>query len=169
MRNFRPLAILMGVLCLTFLSSTTCAADYKDWIPLLPASINGHEKNGDADGANKQSENQSWSILEQRYSDGSGDTIRLTIVSGTNAPQVQQFQAMKQFTMETEERFVETLNVSGREAVLELYKGGGEGTLLISLHTKTIVVINADSVGSKKELTSLADEVPLSDIAAKTK
>lgn len=168
MRRFHPQLILIGLLCLVCMTSTTFAADYKNWIPLLPASINGHEKDGDPDGANMQSEGKSWSTLKQEYSDDSGEQIRLTIVSGSTAPQIQQFKALKQFTLETEEKLVETLQVSGNDAALELYKGGGEGNLLIAVHEKTIVVINADSVDSKDALISLTDDVPLSDIASDT-
>ena len=167
MMRMQPVAFLISFLCLVFMASTACAADYKDWISLLPDRIDGLGQSGDPDGMNVQSEGQSWSTLEQGYADGSGEKeIKLTIVSGSMAPQVKQFQAMKQFSMEDEEKVVETLEISGNDAVMELYKDGGKGNLLIAPQQKTIVIIQATSADNKEELVSLADDVPLSDIAA---
>jgi 16S rRNA A1518/A1519 N6-dimethyltransferase RsmA/KsgA/DIM1 with predicted DNA glycosylase/AP lyase activity len=73
---------------------------------------------------------------------------------------------MKQFSMETEDRIIETAEVSGNQAVFEVYKGGGEGTIMIRVQEKMLVVIEVDSVAGKGELISLAEDVPLSDIAA---
>ena len=164
--RLQPMTILISILCFVFLASPTSAAEYKDWIPLLPDRIDGLQRSGDPDGMNVQSEGRSWSTLEQGYGDGSREDIKLTIVSGSMAPQVQQFQAMKQFSMEDEEKIVESLEVSGNNAVMELYKDGGKGTLLIAPQEKTIVILQADSVESKEKLVSLADDVPLSEIAA---
>lgn len=72
---------------------------------------------------------------------------------------------MKQFTCEDEENIVEKLEISGNNAVMELYKDGGKATLLIAPHQETIVIIRTDSVEGKEELVALAEAVPLSDIA----
>ena len=150
------------------MSPVTNAADYKDWIDLLPEKINNLPKSGDPEGGNFEQRGQSWSILKQDYHD-SGNNIRLTIVAGDTAPQLQQFQGMKQFTMETEDRLVESVQISGHEAVFEMQKDRGAGTLLILVQERTLVVIEADAVAGKNELISLADDVQLSDIATQSK
>ena len=166
MKGLQIKAILTGLLCLAFMISSVQAADYKDWIPMLPESIGGQQKVGEPSGANMESNGKSWSTIEQKYSDGSGESVTLTIVSGIVAPQVQQFQSMQQFSMETENKLVETLQVSGNDAVLELYKDGGKGTLLVAPRQTTLVIIETSSAESKEELISLADDVPFYDFSA---
>lgn len=166
MKGLQFKAILTGVLCLAFMLPSVQAADYKDWVPILPEHIGGQQKAGEPNGANMESSGKSWSTLEQKYSDGSGESVTLTIVSGVMAPQVQEFQTMQQFSMETEKKFVETLQVSGNDAVLELYKDGGKGTLLVAPRQTTVLIIKVSSAESKEELISLADDVPFSDFSA---
>lgn len=163
-----PIIPMIGFLflLLPLLMSTAYGANYKNWIPLLPESLNGLEKSGKPNGTNVKSEGETWSTLEQMYSNGSGKKIRLTIVNGTPSPEVRQFQDMKQFAMETDEKFLEKVDVSGHEGVLELYKKGGEGTLLISIREKTTVVLHANSIESKEALMALAGDLPLSEIAS---
>lgn len=168
MKGIQLKAILASILCLAFLIPSAYAADYKDWIPLLPERIGGQKKVGEPNGANMESSGESWSTLEQKYSNGSGESVTVTVVSGAMAPQVRQFQAMQQVTMETEEKFVETLEVSGNDAILELHKGGGKGTLLVAPQQTTVVIIQTSSAESKEDLISLANDVPFSDISAAT-
>ncbi len=162
----KSLTILMSVLCLLLVPSLADASDYKDWIPLLPDSIGGLSKSGDPDGANMEMSGQSWSTLQQRYAQDNGNDIELTIVAGAMAPQVRQFQSMRNFDLETDEKIAQTLKIAGRPAFFELYKGGGKGTLGIALQENAVMAIEADAVESKDGLISLADDVPLEDIAA---
>lgn len=165
MMCFQAWKIVTGIFCFLLFFSVANAADYKDWVPLLPESIGGYAKTGDPEGINMEQGGKSWSTVQQGYSDSSGEELSLIVLSGT-APQLQQFQSMKQFSMQTEDRLVETAEVSGNQAVLEVYKGGGEGTIMIKVQEKMLVVIEAGSVAGKGELTSLAEDVPLADIAA---
>ncbi len=164
--DFKFLTIPAAILCLLALSPIARAADYQDWIPLLPESIDGLDKSGSPDGATMGHGGKSWTTVRQGYSDSSGDDIRLTIIAGDMAPQLQQFQSMKHFSMETDDRLVQSAQLSGYNSVVELNKARGKGTLLIQVQDNTLVVIEADAVESKAELISLADHVPLSDIAA---
>ncbi|MBS3809383.1 MAG: hypothetical protein KGY38_04430 [Desulfobacterales bacterium] len=59
-------------------SSAANAFDYKEWIPLLPESIGGLDKQGEPEGMNMEKSWQSWSILKQQYSDGSGNDVLLS-------------------------------------------------------------------------------------------
>jgi len=161
---YKHLTVIALALVLLLGASTASALDYKAWVPLLPESISGLDKAGEPNGANMEKSGESWATVQQDYSDGSGEEVTLTIVAGGMSPQLQQFRAMKQFTMETGEKLVKTLKVSGYESILELRKQKNSGTLLIHVNKKTIVVIESNSVKNKDELISMADDVSLSDI-----
>lgn len=146
-------------------SSPAGAFDYKNWIPLLPESIGGLDKQGDPEGLNMEKSGQSWSSLKQTYADADGNYVNLSIVTGTGAPGIQEFEAMQQFNMETGERKVKKLEVSGNKAVLDLNKKGGKSNLLIAVQEESLVIIETGAADSEKDLVSLAADVPLAAIA----
>lgn len=150
---------------LIIFSTAANAFDYKDWVPLLPQSISGMEQQGEAEGMNMAQGEQSWSTLRQEYADEDGKHIRLSIVAGSNSPGIKQFQTMQKFNMETEEKEVKTLEVSGYKAVLEFNKKGGQSNLLIAPQEQTLVIIDSTSFDNKKDFISLAENIPFSKIA----
>jgi hypothetical protein len=85
------------------------------------------------------------------------------------APQAQAFQAMSQMQMETQDQIIKTVNVSGYKAVLQLNKATRNGGLMISLGEQTLVVIEGEPITNEGELTALAKEVPLKEIATQAK
>ncbi|MFO8091419.1 MAG: hypothetical protein R6U13_16385 [Desulfatiglandaceae bacterium] len=155
------------ILSLYFLlaSSIAHAVEYQGWIPLLPENIGGLEKSGEPSGMNMEQGGEAWSVLEQHYTDHNGSRLELRIVSGSTSPGMKAFESMKKFRVETPEKEVKTLKVSGYKAVLDLNKKGGKSNLLIPVHDETIVIISTDSFGSQEDIASLAGDVPLSDIA----
>ncbi len=163
MMRLQPVTVLISILCLVFMATMTYAGDYKDWIPLLPDSFNGLKQSGDPYGLNTQSESESWTGLQQDYSNGS-DKIQLTIVSGSSAPQVQQFDGMKGVSYEDGEKVLETDEISGNDAIFEVYKDGKKGSVLVAIGQETVIIISSDSVGSKENLISYVNKVPTSDI-----
>ena len=146
-------------------TSAANAFDYKKWLPLLPESIGGLDKQGEPEGMNMETSGQSMSTLKQEYSDGSGNDARLTFVTGTNAPGVREFKTLQQFNMETGERKVKTLEISGHKAVLDLNKKGGRSSLMIAARDKTLVVIETSAFDTEDALISMGNDVPLSKIA----
>lgn len=164
--KFKICNIFMTFFLMLVMSFATYALDYKNWIPVLPEKIGGLEKAAEPNGANVNQGKKSWATLQQRYSDNSGKSLQLTIVDGSISPQIQQFKSMKQFAVETENKVIESVEVSGYESVIELDKAEGGGSLLILVQENRVVAIEAGFVSSKKELISLADDVPLSKIAA---
>jgi hypothetical protein len=160
--------ILMAT-CLLLVSVWVDATDYKGWLPLIPETLGGLAKSGDPDGINMEMSGQSWSSLQQNYTDNSNKRASLTIVSGVIAPQAQAFQAMSQMQMETQDQIIKTVNISGYKAVLQLNKANKSGGLMISLGEQTLVVIEGEPITNEGELTSLAKEVPLKDIATQAK
>ena len=160
--------MLMSV-CLLLISATAGAVDYKNWLPLVPETLGGLARSGAPDGINMEMSGQSWSSLQQEYSNKSDKRVSLTIVSGMVAPQAQAFQAMSQMQMETQDQVMKTLNVAGYKSLLLLSKADGSGSLMISLNQQTMVVIEAEPVTSDKELVALAEEVPLEKIATQAK
>ena len=161
----KSITIFLIALGFILASSAANALDYKDWVPLLPESIGGLDKQGDAEGMNMEKGSQSWASLNQPYADGEGNTLRVTIVSGTDAPVMKKFQTLQKFNMETAEKNVKTTEISGHKAVLSLHKKGGESNLMIAAQKNTLVIIATDSFDSEKQLVSLARDVPLEDIA----
>ncbi|MFO7760248.1 MAG: hypothetical protein R6V20_01365 [Desulfobia sp.] len=146
-------------------SSAANAFDYQDWIPLLPESIGGLDKQGEPEGMNMEKSGQSMSTLKQEYSDGSGNDARLTIVTGTNAPGVREFKTLQKFNMETGERKVKTLEISGYKAVLDFNKKGGRSNLMIAPQEKILVVIETRSFDTEDALISMGNDVPLAELA----
>lgn len=165
--RFNICRICKGILCVLLLSFSVFAADFESWIPILPETINGLEKADSPDGANVNKGGKSWTTLQQRYSGDSGKNLRLTIVDGSIAPQIQQFKSMKRFTVETENKLIESVDISGYESVIEIDKTGGSSSLLILVREERIVVIDTNAVSNKEELISLAEDISLSDIASK--
>lgn len=167
MRN-KLLSISSIVLSLFFLlAPAALALDYNNWISLLPDSISGVAKSGEPQGMNMQSGQNEWSSLQQAYSDDPRD-IQVTIVSGATAPQVQTFENMPEFNMEDDEKIVKSTQASGHRAFLELSKTDGTGQLIVSAGERTIVIIEADPAEGEDTMTSIAAEIPISDIGAKT-
>ncbi|MFP4476689.1 MAG: hypothetical protein ACLFOY_14115 [Desulfatibacillaceae bacterium] len=161
--------ILLIGLCIMLLPALANAADYRDWKPLVPENIDGLEKSGSLDGANMDSGGQSWSTLRQRYSGDGEREIVLTIINGTNAPRVREFQAMPDFQVETEQRVARSLEVAGYDAFVEIDKRDGEGTLVLGVNPDTLVVVEAEPVADRDRMTSIAGDVPLDTIASQVK
>ena len=161
--------IILLATCLLLVSVWVDATDYKSWLPLIPETLGNLAKSGDPDGINMEMSGQSWSSLQQNYTDSSKKRASLTIVSGVIAPQAQAFQAMSQMHMETPDQIVKTINVSGYKAVFQLNKANRNGGLMISLGEQTLVVIEGNPITNEGELTALAKDVPLKEIATQTK
>jgi hypothetical protein len=161
--------IILMATCLLLVSVWVDATDYKGWLPLIPETLGNLAKSGDPDGINMEMSGQSWSSLQQNYTDNSEKRASLTIVSGVIAPQAQAFQAMSQMHMETPDQIVKTINVSGYKAVFQLNKANGNGGLMISLGEQTLVVIEGKPITNEGELTALAKDVPLKEIATRAK
>ena len=162
---YKFIKLLTIAASLLIVSTAANAFDYKNWIPLLPGSIDGMEKQGDPSGMNMEKSGQSWSVLRQEYSDANGKNMRLSIVTGSNSPGIRKFETMQEFNMETEEKEVKTLEVSGHKAVLEFNKKGDKSNLLIGAQDQTLVIIDSASFDNKNDLISLAEKLPLSEIA----
>ncbi len=161
--------IILLTTCLLLASVRVDATDYKGWLPLIPPTLGGLAKSGDPDGINMEMSGQSWSSLQQNYTDNSNKRASLTIVSGVIAPQAQAFQAMSQMQMETPDQIIKTVDVSGYKAVLQLSKANKSGSLMISLGEQTLVVIEGEPITNESELSGLAKEVPFKEIAAQAK
>lgn len=167
MMRVRNIVILAVALCLMVSASFAVAAeyDYKDLIPALPGRIGGMPKAGDPDGGNVQASGQTWAAVEQRYSDGGG-RIRLIVVAGSVAPQVQEFRKLTSLDLETDERIVKSAEILGRDAFFEIRKDRPGGTLGIALRDDVVAAIETNLDVTEGELLSLGEEIPLDDIAA---
>ena len=161
--------IILMATCMLLVSVWVDATDYKGWLPLIPQTLGGLAKSGDPDGINMEMSGQSWSSLQQNYTDNANKRASLTIVSGVIAPQAQAFQAMSQMHMETPDQIIKTVNVSGYKAVFQLNKVNRKGGLMISLGEQTLVIIEGEPVTTEEELTGLAKEVPLKEISTQVK
>ena len=159
---------LLVLVCLLLAPVPLGATDYKQWLPLLPETLGDLDRSGKPDGMNMEMGQQSWSSLQQEYSNKSKQ-VSMTIVSGIVAPQAQAFQMMSQMQMETEDQIVKTLVVSGYKAVFQLEKETKIGILTIGLNQQTLVAIEAKPTTDEGELVSLAKEIPLNKIAAQAK
>ncbi|MCF7936704.1 MAG: hypothetical protein K9L28_10235 [Synergistales bacterium] len=151
-------------LCLV--ACAAIAADYNDWKPILPEEVGGMEITDSQEGANVEQGGRSWSFLKQGYANAEDGSLSLSLIYGSDAPPIQQFKSMQQFSMETEEKTAKTLEIEGYSAYLELQKGDRDSYLVISPREDSIVVVETDTVDSEEELVSLADDVPLEQFAA---
>jgi hypothetical protein len=137
------------------------AFDYKDWIPLIPSELGGLKKNGKPEGMNMEMNNEKWSSLTQTYGDEDSDKeTTLTIVCGTNAPQMQHFKGIPKMKMETEDQIMANVTVSGREGFLILDKGEKSGYLMILVDDRLLITLEMQDCGDKERLISAAKQIP---------
>ncbi len=161
---YTKVRIFLISICFLLVSVSVYATDYKQWIPLLPGTLGGLTQSGKPDGINMEMGGQSWSSLQQKYSNNS-ENISITIVSGSMAPQAQAFQMMLQFQMETEAEVVKTLKVSGHKALFRLNKVEKKGVLMISVNEQALVILEAMSITDEKQMIKLSQEIPLEEIS----
>ncbi|MCF8052659.1 MAG: hypothetical protein K9L59_15560 [Desulfobacterales bacterium] len=152
-------------ICFLLVATPADAVDYREWIPVLPDSIDGMASAGESRGVNADMNGQSFSSLRQKYGKDGDREILLTIVSGDTAPQIREFRTMTRFRMENEKQLIKSLDIYGNKAVLKLDKNDREGSLYILVEEKTMVVIEAGNAASEKEMRDLAGAVPLDRIA----
>jgi len=157
-------SIFMGIGIL-MLAVTADAANYKNWIPVVPETIDGCAKSGEPKGVNMESGGEAWSSLQQEYADEDKKEITLTIVSGAS-PHIQQFKQMSMVQAENETQVIQSVDVSGHDGIVQLKKKEDSGVLYTMVGEKTLVAIQAEPATSQDKLLSLADEVPLEEIAA---
>ncbi len=165
---YTKVRIILISICFLLVSAPVYATDYKQWIPLLPETLGGLAQSGKPDGVNMEMGGQSWSSLQQKYSNNS-ENISMMIVSGTIAPQAQAFQMMSQFQMETETEVIKALKVSGHKALFQLNKVENKGVLMISANEQALVILEAMSIADEKQMIKLSKDIPLEEIAASLK
>ncbi len=160
------IARLVGLFAIAFSCispiSPARAFDYKEWVQFLPSELGGLKKIGKHEGMNMEMNNEKWATLSQNYGkEGSGKEISLTIVCGSTAPQIQQFNAIPKIKMETEDQIMISLTVAGKEGFLIFDKAEKSGYLMIPLGDKMLITIEAEEIEDKDTLSSLAREIPL--------
>jgi hypothetical protein len=153
------------LICVLLVALPASAADYKQWIPLLPMTLGGLPQSGQPNGVNMEMGENSWSSLEQKYSKQSR-TVQLTIVSGTAAPQAQMFQGLTKLEIETADELIRTIKIKGYQSVISLNKKRNQGSVMVGVKAHTLVIVEANQIADQSELTSLANQVPLARIAA---
>lgn len=158
------LCVILG-LCMGLITVSAFAADYNNWLTLVPGKLGGMAKSGKPDGMNMNMGGQAWSSLQQKYENKS-KYVNLMIVNGIVAPQVQTFQMMTQMQMETQDQVIKTVTVSGYKAIYQLDKNEKNGSLMISVSPQTVVVLESHPVENEKQLMAMAGDVPLAKIAS---
>ncbi len=163
-------AALLLALCLILVPVVAGATDYKDWLPLLPRTLDGMAPSGEPDGMNMEMGGQKWSSLTQDYASRDGKrSVELSIWAGKGAPMVQTYQGMPSMNMETEDEIIKTVTVSGHKSVMSLEKKDKTGNLAIFLKNYMVVVVQAEPVTQQSDLTRLAEQIPLAQLAAKVR
>ncbi|MEF8823688.1 MAG: hypothetical protein V5A74_06200 [Desulfohalobiaceae bacterium] len=161
-RNFRT-KIFTSVICLLLIFSFSVAsASSSEWIPLLPDTINNLEKKGEPETVDVEKMGKTLTVVKQDYGN---QNIHLNIFNGSLIPHLQKFEDMTKLTMENEKKIIKQTKVSGYKAGCEIYKNKNHGSLLIKLSDTRVVVIQSEKVKNADELMSLADDVPISEIA----
>ncbi|MFP4482394.1 MAG: hypothetical protein ACLFN0_06295 [Thermovirgaceae bacterium] len=164
--RIRNIFIFLVALCVMLAASVAVAAeyDYEDMIPVLPDSIGGMEKSDDPDGGNLENSGQTYAAVEQKYSDGA-KRIRLMVVAGDTAPQVQKFRELSLMEVETEEAILKSTEISGREAFFQIRKDQPGGTLGIAVQNDVVAAIETNQDVNENDLISLGEEIPVEEIA----
>ena len=156
---------LLLVLSVLLIPLTAGAFDYKAWFPLLPHTLGDMVPSGEPDGMNMEMSGQKWSSLNQEYASRDGKkTAQLSVVAGQMAPQVQGFQSMAamNMNMESGDQIMKTVTVSGKKSMLTLDKQSKSGTLMIPVQKDMILSLTLEPATSESELTSLAQQIPIS-------
>ena len=163
----RKVSVLV-VLSVLLIPLAVGAFDYKAWAPLLPRTLGDMAPSGEPDGMNMDMSGQKWSSINQEYTSRDGKkTAQLSVVGGQMAPQVQGFQGMAamNMNMETGDQIIKTVTVSGKKSMLTLDKQSKTGTLMIPVEKDMIIALTLEPATSESELTSLAQQIPLSKFA----
>jgi hypothetical protein len=164
----RKMSLLL-ILSLVLMPVVASALDYKAWVPLLPSKLGNMAPSGQPNGMNMDMSGQKWSSLNQEYKSPDGKkTAQFLVVSGQMAPQVQGFQSMAtmNMNMETNDQIIKTVTVSGKKSMLTLDKQNKTGTLMIPVKDDMVVGLTLEPAASATDLTSLAQQVPISKFAA---
>ncbi len=164
----KGLIACIGVFLL-IISATAMAADYKNWLPLLPETVGGMPQSGKPDGMNMESGDVKWSSVHQRYEGDDPERYADLTLLGGNAPQMAGFQMMSNMKMETDEQIVKTVQVKGYKSLLNLEKNEKRGTLMISLGEEMLAVIEVSPITKEAEMITLGEKLPLADFAAQAK
>lgn len=163
-------AALLVALCLILVPVVAGATDYKDWLPLLPRTLDGMAPSGEPDGMNMEMGGQKWSSLTQDYVSRDGKrSVELSIWAGKGAPIVQTYEGMPSMNMETTDEIMKTVTVSGYKGMMSLEKKDKTGNLTIFLKNHMVVVVQAEPVTKQSDLTRLAEQIPLVQFEAKAK
>lgn len=163
-------AALLVALCLILVPVVAGATDYKDWLPLLPRTLDGMAPSGEPDGMNMEMGGQKWSSLTQDYVSRDGKrSVELSIWAGKGAPMVQTYEGMPNMNMETTDEIMKTVTVSGYKGMMSLEKKDKTGNLTIFLKNHMVVVVQAEPVTKQSDLTRLAEQIPLVQFEAKAK
>ncbi|MBS3732565.1 MAG: hypothetical protein KGY42_06630 [Desulfobacterales bacterium] len=158
------LIVLTGVLCLLWLVPAASAMDYNYWIPLLPDSIDGMNKSGEPEGMNNGSDDDAWSLLKQKYSDGD-KRITFAMVSGEEAPFFLQFRKGRKFPYESASKIIRALYVSDYKA-LYIKKDRRDNSRLALRIDDTLVSLEASPARSEEDMIEMMkNDVPLKEIA----
>jgi hypothetical protein len=161
-------ASLLLILSLVLMPAVAGAFDYKAWLPLLPPTLGDMALSGQPDGMNMDMSGQKWSSLNQEYKSRDGKkTAQFLVVAGQMAPQVQGFQSMAamNMNMETSDQIIKTVTVSGKKSMLTLDKQSKSGTLMIPVKQDMVVGLTLEPAASASDLTSLAQQMPISKFA----
>ncbi len=146
------------------------ASDYKPWIPLLPQQIGGLKKKGKHEGMNMEMDSERWSSLTQTYgSEECEKEITLTIVCGSNAPQIMQFNSVPKIKIETEDQVITDFTFEGKRGFLTLDKNEKNSFLMFLVEERLLITIEMQECCDKDRMISLLKEIPLQKFKCQVK
>ena len=170
MRNRATLYCIV-ILSFYFYAALAVAADYKEWVKLLPTTINGLPLAKDPEGTNMNMGDMKTSMILCNYGTGA-NTIKLSIVSdanmisdisGTPSGDSSKDEPMQ---FQTDEMIFKTATIEGYHADLSDNKSEHRSSMHIYMKGKGIVTLDVEPDVGVNGLEDIIKQIPLQKIAA---
>ncbi len=155
-----------SVVLLLLLATSLCqAADYKQWLSLLPESAMGMPRSGDPDGANVTMNDIENSSLTVRYRDGDR-TAEIMLIYDSSRSLIMPFEMVRDMQVETPEEIHQPTMLNGFKAIYQLDRPGKQTALIVILSPTMLIQVSFQPAPEKAELMKFVAGLPLKKLAA---
>ncbi len=156
---------LSMALLLLLVTSLCQAADYKQWLSLLPESAMGMPRSGDPDGANVTMNDIENSSLTVRYRDGDR-TAEIMLIYDSSRSLIMPFEMVRDMQVETPEEIHQPTMLNGFKAIYQLDRPGKQTALIVILSPTMLIQVSFQPAPEKAELMKFVAGLPLKKLAA---
>lgn len=155
-----------SVVLLLLLATSLCqAADYKQWLPLLPESAMGIPRSGDPEGTNVTMNDMENSSLTVRYRDGER-SAEIMLIHDSSRSLIMPFEMVRDMRVETPEEIHLPTTLEGYQAIYQLDRPGNQTALIVILSPTMLIHVSFQPAPEKAALMKFVAGLPLKKLAA---